>query len=162
LIERNLHPEWLPFLILAAIRRAEELKRLLDLPGSPGLAALPPQAAESQPAPPKVSGLPAGRKDTDPDRDETGSIAPQPVTGLPVEIGETSSAELPLGASEEKPPVIRTPERAKPRQDSRVKRPPVRRAKTPARPKQVTSDFFGDFFGTKSARPAAPANADVR
>lgn len=115
LIERRLHSEWQQFFIQAAMQRAEELKRLLELPDSPALAALPPQAGEPEPAPPKAAGLPAERKDADPDRDETGSIAPQPEASLPVDIGEASSFELPIGATEEKPPVIRAPESARPR-----------------------------------------------
>jgi hypothetical protein len=82
MIDRNEHPEWRQFLILAAIRRADELNRLLALPD---------------------------------DDDQTGSITQAPSAAtIPIDIGEASSTELPIGKpEEEKPPVMMTPQRAR-------------------------------------------------
>jgi hypothetical protein len=111
LIERAEHPEWRQFLILAAIRRAEELNRLRELPGMPARTGTAP----------KVAGLPTDRSDADPDDDQTGSIVQSTPATIPIEIGEPSSTELPVAAPEERPPVVRTPERTKPRKEGQTK-----------------------------------------
>jgi hypothetical protein len=113
LMQAGEHPEWRQLLIYAAIRRADELSRLRELPGNP---ARPDQAQNA----PKVAGLPTDRSDADPD-DQTGTITEVPGVTIPVEIGETSSTELPVTQSEEKPPMIRKPERGKPPNESRKK-----------------------------------------
>jgi hypothetical protein len=95
LIARAEHPEWRQFLILAAIRRADEILRLRDLPDSP---------PEAKPAP-ELAALPGKPRDDDAP-DSTGSIADDPAAALPVDIGETSSTELPISAAPEQPPVI--------------------------------------------------------
>src|SRR5664280_756079 len=117
MIARDEHPEWRQFLILAAIRRADELNRLRELPDTPTRT----DAAPAAPAAPKVAGLPTGRSDTDPEADDqTGSIVQPPAATIPIDIGETSSTELPVAAPEQQPPVIRV----KSRNESRVKGAP--------------------------------------
>jgi hypothetical protein len=123
LIDRRNHPEWRQFLILAALRRAEELSRLRGLPDAlsgspdrpPNLASddsladflrRPPSANGSDGA--KVAGLPVERGEVAPD-DETGSINVAPSATMTIDIGETSSFELPVAPAEEKPPVARSP-----------------------------------------------------
>jgi hypothetical protein len=196
LIDRDTHPEWRQFLIQAALQRADEIKRLRDLPDTPvvrapdppaqteiviplpapvtptqapvpsaeEVAAPPPQpmqadvtasqdnaAAEpapSEPAPRKaapainaedapriVAALPSERSDSDPDNEDvTGSINELPGATIPIDIGETSSTELPVTQPEERPPVMRMPERAKPPRDSKNKSAqPARRAKAKAK-----------------------------
>src|SRR5271169_1047414 len=106
LIDASQHPEWRQFLIQAALRRGEELNRLLDLPGTP---------THTQDAG-KVAGLPGSRSDTDPDDNPTGTISETPSVTIPVDIGETSLFELPVAVPDEKPPVIKAPQRKAPRE----------------------------------------------
>lgn len=120
LIDRRNHPEWRQFLIVAALRRADELGRLRLLPGAlSGSPDMPPNLANDDSlaeflrrAPnadgAKVAGLPVERGEVGPD-DETGSINVAPNATMPIDIGETSSFELPVAPAEEKPPVARTP-----------------------------------------------------
>jgi hypothetical protein len=148
LMQTGDHPEWRHFLILAATRRADELNRLRDLPDTPTRTTRVKDAR-------KVAGLPADRSDADPD-DETGSITEVPGATIPVEIGETSSTELPVTRSEEKPPVIRKLERVKPPEEPRKKA--VRRAHR-TKPLAKTGpaaqfNFFEAFFsGQQSQQP---------
>lgn len=122
-----------------AIRRADELNRLRELPDTPARAAAAPTA-------PKVAGLPTERNDADPEADDaTGSIMEPPPATIPIDIGETSSTELPEAATEEQPPVIGTLQRVKSRNESRIKRAP----------RQGTSQ-------TETARPVRSFQADVR
>jgi hypothetical protein len=115
MIEQSAHPEWRQFLLLAAIRRTDELARLRKLPDS-AIHAAPARADEAPAAPtePKIAVLPTERNDTDPDAvDTTGSIMQPPAATIPIDIGEPSAFELPVALPEEKPPVIRTPLRVK-------------------------------------------------
>jgi hypothetical protein len=131
------HPEWRQFLILAATRRADELARLSELPGMPARS----NTADLE----KFAGLPLARADADPD-DETGSIADVPV--MPMEIGETSSTELPVSAREEQPPVIKTPERARAPRDNRSQiRRHVRHAKLKGKPEAAPLNLLEAIFG---------------
>jgi hypothetical protein len=197
LIDRDTHPEWRQFLIRAALQRADEIKRLRDLPDTPVVQApeppaqteiviplpapvtpteapvpraeevaaptqadaaaahdntatepAPSEAASSEPAPRKappainaedapriIAALPSERTDGNPDNEDvTGTINELPGATIPIDIGETSSTELPVAQPEETPPVMRTPERAKPPRDSKNKlRHPTRHAKAIAK-----------------------------
>jgi hypothetical protein len=122
LIDVGKHPEWRQFLILAALRRADEINRLRELPDAPTrLPAIPDVAPEYFPpefpqattdgsakGTIRTAGLPAARGDIDPG-DETGSINVAPGTTIPIEIGERSSMELPVTPVEERPPVQKLP-----------------------------------------------------
>jgi len=119
LVDRDRHPEVRQFLILAALKRADELNRLRELPDTP---------ARSGDAQSKVAGLPSERADTDPD--ETGSINETPAVSIPIEIGEPSSTELPVTAPEESMPAIQNPERARPQRESRRRAHRTRLAKS--------------------------------
>jgi hypothetical protein len=173
LIAREQHPEWPQFLLLAAARRAVELNRLLELPDTT-VRSEPPPAPPQAAQPPEVAAVPASRNDADPE-DVTGTIAQPPGTAMPVEIGETSSTELPVIPHEERPPVIMMPERAKPPRESNaapeqaeprpadaattpqpVKPRRARRAK-PVPAKQQASaqiNFFEALFGNTIQPPA--------
>ncbi|MGE0566029.1 MAG: hypothetical protein AB7O50_16130, partial [Pseudolabrys sp.] len=89
LIVQEQHPEWKQFLVLAAVRRAEELERLRGLHDQP---ADPPDTTRS-------AGLPTTNVDTAPvDDDVTGTVTERALKSvLPVDIGEASSTELPIG-----------------------------------------------------------------
>jgi hypothetical protein len=109
LIAREQHPEWPQFLLLAAFRRAGELNRLRELPDT--LIPLPPEAPLKTAKPPEVAAVPNNPTDAQPE-DVTGTIVQSPKASIPLDIGETSSVELPVIPHEEQPPVI-TPSRAK-------------------------------------------------
>lgn len=158
MIERGEHPEWRQFLILAAIQRADELSRLRELPETPA-------RTDSAPAAPKVAGLPTDRSDSDPnDNDETGSIVQPPTATIPIDIGESSSIELPVAAPEEKPPVVRTPQRVKSRNESRIKGVQhARRARAPAKPVPFAPfNLFEMLFGPPTKQlPAVGVSANI-
>jgi hypothetical protein len=117
LIDQREHPEWRQFLLLAALRRAEELDRLRTLPDASSLPEIPnvtpddvlevlPLAATETES--KVAGLPLVHEDTE-SEDVTGATNVAPTTTMAIDIGEASSSELPVGPVEEKPPVARSP-----------------------------------------------------
>ena len=124
LIEANDHPEWKQFLVQAAFRRADELERLRDLPASPMVieAAIEPavirtENVEATVAPEKAESAAqvavlAPERDPDVMEDITASIDEKPTGMLPVEIGASSSAELPL-SEQETLPQVRQPETLK-------------------------------------------------
>ena len=116
LIARGDHPEWRRLFIAAALRRAEELNQLRQLADIPVRSESKPAEAKPQKAP-AVAGVPVNRSDTDPE-DMTGTVAQSPDAAIPVDIGETSSFELPVIPLEQKPPVILTPERSRPPYES--------------------------------------------
>lgn len=136
LIQKDEHPEWRQMLILAALRRANEVNRLRELPDTTFVIEIPQDTdkdtdkdADKQnldtgkdagKVAGKIAGLPIERNDADPE-DVTGSINEMPGATIPIDIGETSSTELPMNTREESPPVIKTPERAKPPRESRRK-----------------------------------------
>ncbi len=120
LIMRADHPEWRQLLINAALRRADELSQLRLLPDTPvPIDISEPDRAniEGKKTKLEVAGVPLNRHDADPD-DVTGTITQSPDAAIPVGIGEASSSELPVMQQEEKPPVIRTPQRSRPQHES--------------------------------------------
>src|SRR5665647_2630193 len=127
LIEKDEHPEGRQMLLLAAVRRADEVSRLRELPDTTFVIEIPQDTnndpnkdADTEKDADKIAGLPSDRNDADPE-DVTGSINEMPGATIPIDIGETSSTELPMKTPEESPPVIKTPERAKPPRESRRK-----------------------------------------
>lgn len=142
LVDRAEHPEQRQFLMLAALRRAQELERLRDLPDvptvtdaspAPSAAAIdddakadpsPPAAAEPAPEPPvadepapqveqeKIAALPAGTDKAAPDDSIAAAPASEAAT-IPVEIGEASSTELPVVAVPLPMPRVIEPRRPK-------------------------------------------------
>jgi hypothetical protein len=147
------HPEWRQFLISAATRRADELDRLRDLPDTPVQSA-PPQNGED-----KVAGLPIDRNDSDPE-DVTGTIPDTQSATMPIDIGETSSTELPTAPQEERPPVIRTPVRVKAPSESRLKKQHHARRPKPANPAPAAQlTLFDILFGGMSTQQAPAAGA---
>jgi hypothetical protein len=138
LIDRAEHPEWKQFLVLAAVRRADELDRLRELPDT--RAAKAPAGATG-----RLATRPAARDDAKPD-DLTGSIGEPPGGTIPVDVGETSSTELPIRPPEVTPPVQR-PENLKPkidstRQPARKPRRAKARGKPPTKPAEAANNPF--------------------
>jgi hypothetical protein len=119
LITRSDHPEWRQLLINAALRRANELSQLRQLADIPTRSEnkTDETKTENPQKAPEVAVVPANQSDAEPE-DVTGTIVQSPEAAIPVDIGETSSFELPVIPHEEKPPVILTPERSKPPHES--------------------------------------------
>jgi hypothetical protein len=141
------HPEWRQFLILAAVRRSDELSRLRELPDTP--------VRDAGQVTGKVAGLPTGRSDSDPE-DETGSIKEMPRLTLPLDIGETSSTELTVITPEEKLPILKSPERKAPSESRRKTQQRARQARMPPKTQpEARPDLLETIFGgQRSAQPA--------
>jgi hypothetical protein len=142
------HPEWQQFLIQAALRRADELSRLRDLPDDPVRDAAPAPVEE------KVAVIPVERSDTEPE-DVTGSVNAAPAAILPMEIGETSSTELPGITHEERPLAVKTPARLKSKVEVKKKTARrFRRPKPPVKPPEP-ANIFEVIFGITATRQAS-------
>jgi hypothetical protein len=141
------HPEWRQFLILTATKRADELARLSDLPGMPARS----NAQDAANIADKFAGLPLSRGDTDPD-DQTGAIPDVPL--MPVEIGETSSTELPVIVQEERPPVIKTPERVRVKGSQLRTKQRARHVRVKPKPEPAPLNLLEAIFGP-SRQPTA-------
>jgi hypothetical protein len=131
LISVDDHPERRQLLMRAAVRRADELTRLRNLPDKPVLA-LPAK---------KFASLPAARVDADPEPDDTTATAvtaaePAPAT-IPIDIGETSSVELPVVMPRERPPIVPP---ARPARHGH----PLRAKPQPAQQFDLLKAMFGD------------------
>jgi hypothetical protein len=194
LIEANEHPEWKQFLVQAAFRRADELERLRDLPASPMIieaaiepAAITAETIEVTAAPEKadepaaqVSAL-AAERDPDVMEDVTASIDEKPSGMMAVEIGASSSAELPL-TEHETLPQIRQPEtlrlndsqptvpeadvrlavtverlpESRPKIEAKIERKRIARAKKkpPAKPvaEPAVPDLLSTIFGDRQSK----------
>ena len=169
LVDVGHHPEIRQFLIMAAIKRADELSRLRDLPDTPTRTA-PAEPAAIEPAPagraeePKVAGLPADRTESDPEPDEPAATE-TPNVSIPVETGEVSAPELPTapketGSAGEKPEQAKelTKEQVKPQQRDtrrRVAHRP-RRARAASAPQRPFNLFEALFGGQQNRNPQAP------
>jgi hypothetical protein len=150
LMQIDEHPEWRQFLIRAALRRADELSQLRNLPDEPVRNTEQDEA--------KVAGLPVERSDAEPE-DVTGTINEAPAATIPIDIGETSSTELAAIMPEDKPPVIKTPGRVKSKIENRRKTARrFRRAKVvkPAPPAPPLS-LFEAIFGVATTQQASAA-----
>jgi hypothetical protein len=172
LVDVGHHPETRQFLIMAALKRADELNRLRDLPDTPTRTAPPPaEPAAIEPAPaaptaeePKVAGLPADRTESDPEPDEPAATE-TPNVSIPLEAGEVSAPESPTapketGSAGEKPEQAKglKKEQAKPQpRDTRRRiahRP--RRAKVVSAPQRPLSLFEALFGGPHYRNPQTP------
>jgi hypothetical protein len=134
LIARADHPEWRQLLVNAALRRADELSQLRQLPDTPTQGGNTPADAknESPQRADEVAGVPANQIEAQPE-DVTGTVVQSPNAAIAVDIGEASSTELPLAPQEERPPAILTPERGEPPRES------LSAATEPAKPAQDES-----------------------
>jgi len=133
-LDRDRRPEVRQFLIHAALKRADELSRLRDLPDTP---------ARSDDDEQKLAALPSDRSESDPD--EPASINDTPSVSIPVEAGEPSSSEPLTTVPESNTPTTKNLEQAKPVQrESRRRVHRVRYAKPPPpRPFNIFEALFG-------------------
>jgi len=155
LIARDEHPEWRQFLILAAARRADEIGRLSALPDTPVRVEEP--QAEEPPARLQLAAIPDNRNEADPD-DTTGSVGEGPSATLPVEIGETSSTELPISDAPEQPPVMRIPRQERPAHQSRKgssRGAQLKPATEPASPLGLLGQLLGALAANQQQKVAA-------
>jgi hypothetical protein len=172
LIDVGHHPEARRFLIMAALKRADELSRLRDLPDTPTRTA-PAEPAAIEPAPvtpaaeePKVAGLPIDRIESDPEPDEPAATE-TPNVSIPVETGEVSAPGLPTapkepGSAGEKPEQAKelTKEQAKPQERDtrrRVAHRP-RRARAVSAPQRPLNLFEALFGGQQYRNPQTPGS----
>jgi hypothetical protein len=165
LIARADHPDWRRLLIKAAMRRADELSQLRQLPDTslPSEITEPDKSsvdinepekpsAEIVGTAPEIAGVPPNRSDAE-SEDVTGTVAQSPEAAIPVGIGEASSTELPVVRKEELPPVIRTPEPSRPPHEGLKSTP---ESTKPAQEKESVK--AGLKSATKAAsEPAKPA-----
>ncbi|MGB8036891.1 MAG: hypothetical protein WCF39_02370 [Pseudolabrys sp.] len=136
LLDRERQAEVRQFLIHAALKRADELNRLRELPDSP---------TRSDNGQSTVASLPGDRSEADPE--EPTSINEAPVVSIPVEIREPSSAELPIAALEES--AAKKPEpAAKLQRETRRRIHRIRRVRAPANPTPPRPfNFLEALFG---------------
>ena len=150
--DRERQAEVRQFLIHAALKRADELNRLRELPDSP---------ARSDNGQPTVASLPGDRSEADPE--EPTSINEAPVVSIPVEIGEPSSAELPIAALEES--AAKKPEpAAKLQRETRRRIHRIRRVRAPANPTPPRPFNFLEalFGGPQHQQPAYGSQQTVQ
>lgn len=148
LMRMNEHPEWRQFLILAAIRRTDELGRLRELPDTP--------VRDAGKVTKEMAGLPTGRSDSDL-KDETATINEMPSLTFPLDIGETSSTELAVITPEKKPPMLKSTVRKAPSASRRKTPQRARQAKTPAQmqPAAQLNLLETIFGGQRASQPVA-------
>jgi hypothetical protein len=135
--------------------------------GEPVAAEPAVPAAEAPPAPLTVAALPRERPDAEPNREETtGSVSAANDATIPVDIGETSSTELPIVLPPERPPIHRVIKRERASHLVPRKRSPRRPKATarPARPSNVQPasevNLFEALFGTGPSTSRSAATAD--
>jgi hypothetical protein len=135
-LDRDHRPEARQFLIHAALKRADELNRLRDLPDVP---------AQPVNRGPKMAGLPADRSESDPD--EPASMNATPGVGIPFEA-EPSPDEVPVAAPEANAQATKNPERTKAAQHEIRRRTHRARNTRPATvPQPRPFNLFDALFG---------------
>jgi hypothetical protein len=151
LIGREYHPETRHFLLMAALKRADELSRLRDLPDTP--TRTEPLPTEPVAQEPKVAGLPTERSESDPDEPAPAatetpgvSIPVTPGVSIPVEIGVVPAVELPAALPQTTPATVKN-ETTKPEREirRRVHRP--HRTKVSAKPAPRPFNLLEILFG---------------
>ena len=148
LSDRDRQAETRQFLIHAALKRAGELSRLRDLPGTP---------THSEDPQPQLAGLPGERSDADPE--ESSSISETPAINIPFELGGPA-IEGPIPSPQDTPVTLTRPEQSKTQQETRrrAQRPRHTRV-TDTQPRQL--NFFEVLFGQQSASISQQADRSL-
>ena len=133
LSDRDRQAETRQFLIHAALKRADQLSRLRDLPDTP---------THSEEPQPQLAGLPAERSDVDPE--ESGSTNATPAVAIPIEIGGPS-IEVPIPSPQDTPLTVKRPEIQGPAGYA------TSRAAAAAHHGVSSPQFFEILFGQQSA-----------
>ncbi len=171
LVDAGYHPDTRQFLIRAALKRADELSRLRELPDTPTRtapaepAAIEPVATGPAPAEPaaeepKVAGLPADRTEADPEPDVPAATETPPVS-IPVETGEVSAPDLPVapnetGSAGEKSEQSKEQAKPQPRDTRRRVAHRPRRARAVSAPQRPLNLFEALFGGQQYRYPQSP------
>jgi hypothetical protein len=144
MISQNDHPEWRQFIVQAALRRADELAKLRELPDQPDVNAVQLRWAS----------LPVDPQDHAPE-DAVGAIGEAPPATMPMDIGETSATELPVNQNEETlPPPVKLKDAKDSRQSdatpavnaTAAKKKTVRRIVRRAKPVPTTQSSSSNPF----------------
>src|SRR5689334_11638782 len=157
LVDRNRHPEVRQFLILAALKRADELNRLRELPDTP--TRIEPARTETAPEEAKVATLPADQNEAEPDESTTATETPS--VSIPVEIGEPSSTELPV-TKQEKASRVESPEPDKTRREIRHRAHHARHPRPTIAAKQRQFNLFEILFGGQQYQYQPPAYSSLQ
>jgi hypothetical protein len=137
LSDRDRQAETRQFLIHAALKRADQLSRLRNLPDTP---------AHSEEPQPELAGLPAERGDADP---EESSSVNETLATTPIEIGGPST-EVPIPSPQDTPLTVNRPEQSKAQQETRRRaQRPRRTSVTGTQPRPL--NFFEILFDQQSA-----------
>lgn len=158
LVDRNRHPEVRQFLMLAALKRADELNRLRELPDTP--TRTEPARIEAPPEEAKIATLPADQNEAaDPDVSSTATETPS--VSIPVEIAEPSSTELPV-TRQEKASLVETPEPAKTRREIRRRAHHQRHPRPTIAAKQRQFNLFEILFGGQQYQYQQPTYSNLQ
>jgi hypothetical protein len=153
LVNVGQHPETRQFLIRAALKRADELNRLRELPDTP--TRTEPVASEPAADKPKIAALPGDRNEADPD-EPAPAATETPSVRIPVERGEVSAPDLPAAPTEANPATDKTEPPKKAEQAKPAQQDIRRRAHRPRRPKAVAKPpltLFEALFGQQYQYP---------
>ena len=136
LSDRDRQAETRQFLIHAALKRADQLSRLRDLPDT---------RAHSEEPKTELAGLPAERSDADPE--ESSSINEPPANTIPIGV---PSIEVPIPSPQDTPLTLKPPEQSKAQQETRRRaQRPRRTSVSGTQPRPL--NFFEILFGQQSA-----------